>query len=151
MTPDFEYPVAIRAQPRLRAGRALWPASARRAGRAAYTSAEAQIRSWPGYQPTPLRDLSGLARAVGVAGIRYKDEGGRFGLGSFKTLGGAYAVSRQLLRELAARLGRDDLSVEDLLSGRYRELTQSITVTCATDGNHGRSVAWARSVSAASA
>ncbi|WP_249205020.1 diaminopropionate ammonia-lyase, partial [Achromobacter sp. Marseille-Q0513] len=111
-------------------------------GGQAYASAEAQIRNWPGYQPTPLRDLSGLARAVGVAGIRYKDEGGRFGLGSFKALGGAYAVSRQLLRELAARLGRDDLSVDDLLSGRYRELTQSITVTCATDGNHGRSVAW---------
>ncbi|APX74740.1 Diaminopropionate ammonia-lyase [Achromobacter insolitus] len=111
-------------------------------GGQAYALAEAQIRRWPGYQPTPLRDLSGLARAVGVAGIRYKDEGGRFGLGSFKALGGAYAVSRQLLRELAARLGRDDLSVDDLLSGRYRELTQAMTVTCATDGNHGRSVAW---------
>ncbi|GAB5550275.1 MAG: diaminopropionate ammonia-lyase [Sandaracinaceae bacterium] len=82
----------------------------------------ATITQWPGYQPTPLVDLSGLADEVGVARIYYKDEGGRFGLGSFKALGGAYAVER-------------------LLSDRP-EPNSEITVACATDGNHGLSVAW---------
>ncbi|MGO3742178.1 diaminopropionate ammonia-lyase [Kerstersia sp.] len=111
-------------------------------GGAAFQQANEQIRRWPGYAPTPLRDLAGLAAAAGVRQILYKQEAHRFGLGSFKALGGAYAVSRLLLRELNQRLGRTDLGIEDLLSGRYRDLTQSMTVTCATDGNHGRSVAW---------
>ncbi|MCP1677876.1 threonine dehydratase [Kerstersia gyiorum] len=110
-------------------------------GGEAFRRADAQIRRWPGYCPTPLRDLAGLAQAAGVRQILYKQEAHRFGLGSFKALGGAYAVSRLLLRELGQRLGRDDLGIDDLLSGKYRETTQDITVTCATDGNHGRSVA----------
>lgn len=111
-------------------------------GGEAFRRADAQIRRWPGYCPTPLRDLAGLAQAAGVRQVLYKQEAHRFGLGSFKALGGAYAVSRLLLRELGQRLGRDDLGIDDLLSGKYRETTQDITVTCATDGNHGRSVAW---------
>lgn len=85
--------------------------------------AEAQtaIRSWPGYAPTPLLDLPGLARRLGLGAVRYKDEGGRFGLGSFKALGGAYAVQR-----LVDRLGGG----------------AGVTFAAATDGNHGRSVAW---------
>uniref|UniRef100_UPI000E2F77D2 pyridoxal-phosphate dependent enzyme n=1 Tax=Cupriavidus taiwanensis TaxID=164546 RepID=UPI000E2F77D2 len=108
----------------------------------AFVRAAAQIRRWPGYAPTPLVALDGLARAAGVAQILYKDEGDRFGLGSFKALGGAYAVSRLLLREIGNRLGVSDVSVDDLLSGRYADVVEDITVTCATDGNHGRSVAW---------
>jgi diaminopropionate ammonia-lyase len=76
-----------------------------------------------------------------VAAVHYKDEGGRFGLGSFKALGGAYAVARLLCRELGARLGRT-LTTQDLLTPALRALCADITVTCATDGNHGRSVAW---------
>ena len=97
--------------------------------------ASREIATWPGYAPTPLVDLPGLAREAGFAAIRYKDEGGRFGLGSFKALGGAYAV----LRQLQARLG--DASSTELRSGRHRGRTAAITVCCATDGNHGRSVA----------
>ncbi|WP_324830277.1 diaminopropionate ammonia-lyase [Pseudomonas saxonica] len=111
-------------------------------GGEAFTQAEAQIVQWPGYAPTPLRELSGLAKEVGVAKMYYKDEADRFGLNSFKALGGAYAVSRLLVREVKNRCGVTDVTVDDLLSGRYREVTQGITVTCATDGNHGRSVAW---------
>jgi diaminopropionate ammonia-lyase len=107
------------------------------AGRAA---ALAEIRSWPGYAPTPLVALPGLAAAAGVAAIAFKDEGGRFGLGSFKALGGAYAVARLLIRHLAAS-GLHATSA-DLVAGRFADLTRGITVTCATDGNHGRSVAW---------
>lgn len=85
------------------------------------TEAQAAIRAWPGYAPTPLLDLPGLARRLGVASLRWKDEGGRFGLGSFKALGGAYAVER-LVRQLGGGAG--------------------LTFAAATDGNHGRSVAW---------
>ena len=109
---------------------------------AAAEQALAQIRRWPGYRETPLWALKGLAGACGVGSLYYKDEGLRFELGSFKALGGAYAVSRLLMREIATRSLIDDIGIEDLLSGRYRDYTRDITVTCATDGNHGRSVAW---------
>src|SRR5271154_3034615 len=56
----------------------------------------AEISTWPGYKPTSLYLLSGLAHATGVSGIWYKDEGERFGLRSFKSLGGAYALFRTL-------------------------------------------------------
>ncbi|MES2072985.1 MAG: diaminopropionate ammonia-lyase [Pseudomonadota bacterium] len=109
---------------------------------AAYAEAEQHIRHWDAYQPTPLASLTELARLLGVAGIAYKDEGGRFGLGSFKALGGAYAVAKLLLKELKKITGHDDLGPADLGQPGYRELIKGITVTCATDGNHGRSVAW---------
>lgn len=83
-------------------------------------SAHDAITKWPGYAPTPLRSLPSFATACGVAEVLYKDEGHRFELKSFKALGGAYAVER-----LVAEHGSD-----------------GVTVTCATDGNHGRSVAW---------
>ncbi|TDQ86338.1 diaminopropionate ammonia-lyase [Dongia mobilis] len=102
-----------------------------------FARALAEIRSWPGYAPTPLVDLPGLARHLGLGGIHYKDEGGRFGLGAFKAVGGAYAV----LRHLQDRLG-NEASVADLIAGKYRDLTRDITVCTATDGNHGKSVAW---------
>lgn len=103
--------------------------------------ARAVIRSWPGHAPTPLVDLPGAAARAGVARVLYKDEAGRFGLGSFKALGGAYAVA-ELLRERVAAATGEDVAMDDLLAGRYRAATRSVTVTCATDGNHGRSVAW---------
>ncbi|MEE8454675.1 MAG: diaminopropionate ammonia-lyase, partial [Limibaculum sp.] len=65
-----------------------------------FESARREISGWPGYAPTPLHRLSGLAQAAGVAEIWYKDEAGRFGLGSFKALGGAYAVRRLLSGEV---------------------------------------------------
>ena len=52
-------------------------------GGEAFTQAEAQIVQWPGYAPTPLRELSGLAKEVGVAKMYYKDEADRSGLNSF--------------------------------------------------------------------
>lgn len=80
------------------------------------------ISQWPGYRPTPLVTLSAIAAEIGLAEIYYKDESERFGLGSFKALGGAYAVER-------------------LLTG-IPEPNSEITVASATDGNHGLSVAW---------
>ena len=110
-------------------------------GAAALAQAERDLTGWQGYAATPLHALPALAQALGVAAVHYKDEGSRFGLGSFKALGGAYAVARLLCRELGARLGRE-LSTQDLLTPELRALCAGITVTCATDGNHGRSVAW---------
>jgi diaminopropionate ammonia-lyase len=73
--------------------------------------------------------------------IRLKDEAERFGLGSFKALGGAYAVAEVLSAELMRRGAPEVRSVE-LASGEYGHATGSMVVTCATDGNHGRAVAW---------
>jgi len=105
-----------------------------------YVRAASVISSWPGYAPTPLASLSTLAARLGVASVRYKDEGGRFGLGSFKALGGAYAVFRLLATELRQRDGSVDEAA--LAAGRLKDAVKDMTVCCATDGNHGRSVAW---------
>jgi len=107
-----------------------------------YRRAKPEISSWNGYAPTPLRDLADLAREAGVAAMCLKDESSRFGLGSFKALGGAYAVAGLLAGELARRGVARAATSGDLASGRHRAATEAITVTCATDGNHGRSVAW---------
>jgi diaminopropionate ammonia-lyase len=101
-----------------------------------------EIRDWPGYRPTPLRALSGMARAAGIETLLYKDESSRFGLGSFKALGGAYAVHRYLARVLAERGIAESASVAELESGKFADVVSRETVCCATDGNHGRSVAW---------
>lgn len=103
--------------------------------------ARREITAWPGHRATPLHDLRGLAAAIGVGELHFKDEGTRFGLGSFKALGGAYAVGRLLSRLIAERTGRP-VKTADLAAGAFREMVRGITVTCATDGNHGRSVAW---------
>ncbi|KEO50923.1 diaminopropionate ammonia-lyase [Thioclava pacifica] len=107
---------------------------------AGLATARATISGWPGYAPTPLCALPALAADLGVAALHYKDEGGRFGLGSFKALGGAYAVARLLQSELGKRLGRP-VSMDEITARAIPQASE-ITVCCATDGNHGRSVAW---------
>jgi diaminopropionate ammonia-lyase len=104
--------------------------------------AQVEITAWPGYAPTPMHDLSDLARQVGIGTLRLKDEGGRFGLGSFKALGGAYAVGMLLLEQLARTGTASSATMADLENGRFRAATEQVTVACATDGNHGRAVAW---------
>ncbi len=107
---------------------------------AAADAAFAAISACPLYAPTPLRRLDRVAASSRVGNVWYKDEASRFGLGSFKALGGAFAVARLLQRRLAERLDRE-VALPELVQGGLREHTQQITVTCATDGNHGRSVA----------
>ncbi len=131
---DFELNAGRRAAPYGEAERAIL-------NRAAATEARAEISAWPGYAPTPLVALDRLARAIGVARIDYKDEAARFGLGSFKALGGAYAVFRLLAARVEEATGRRPGGAE-LAAGTHAALTRGLTVTCATDGNHGRSVAW---------
>ncbi len=109
---------------------------------AGWTAARDEIATWTGYEPTPLVPLPGLASALGVGGIWYKDESLRFDLNSFKALGGAYAVLRLLVREIERRKNISGVTSPDLLAGGHKDIAGELTVTCATDGNHGRSVAW---------
>ncbi len=104
-------------------------------------AARTTISNWPGYAPTPLVSLPALARKIGVASVHFKDEGSRFGLGSFKALGGAYAVARLLQSKVSEKLGRD-VPIDEITGRAHDEIVSEITVCCATDGNHGRSVAW---------
>ncbi|GAB5374184.1 MAG: diaminopropionate ammonia-lyase [Acuticoccus sp.] len=106
-----------------------------------FDSAYGEISAWPRYAPTRLVPLPALARRLGLGALFYKDEGDRFGLGSFKPLGGAYAVARALARELA-RKGIEGVTIADLMAGRHKDKVAGITLVSATDGNHGRSVAW---------
>ncbi|HKW99658.1 MAG TPA: diaminopropionate ammonia-lyase [Bryobacteraceae bacterium] len=77
--------------------------------------------SLAGYQPTSLNSLDGLADQLGVGGIRVKDESQRFGLNAFKGLGASWAMHRFL----------------------EADKCRPVTFATATDGNHGRAVAWA--------
>lgn len=93
------------------------------------------ISAWPGYTPTPLVELPGLARRLGIGRLRLKHEGRRFTLRSFKALGGAYGVMRILERDTG-------VAIPKIIAGKARDRVAGVTVCCATDGNHGRAVAW---------
>lgn len=103
--------------------------------------AQQEIRQWPAYAPSPVHTLHDIADAMGVAQVLYKDESQRFGLGSFKALGGAYAVLREVARQLSAT-SNAPVSLNSLRQGQHKSAAQNITIASATDGNHGRSVAW---------
>lgn len=109
-------------------------------GLAAAESVERHLHYRENHAETPLISLPGLAAASGVAAIHVKDEGPRLGLGSFKALGGAYAVIRLVLEEAEARLGRP-VDMAELRSPDVRKIAETMCFACATDGNHGRSVA----------
>lgn len=100
------------------------------------------ITRWEGYAPTALVSLAGLAGRFGLRSLWYKDEGPRFGLGSFKALGGAYGVHRVVLEKLNEKGGPSFASVSEASRERRRVATRGLTIASATDGNHGRSVAW---------
>lgn len=98
-------------------------------------------QSFPQYQVTPLTRLSEMARYLGLASIHVKDESYRFGLNAFKVLGGSFAMAKYI----ASQTGRDvaQLDYQTLTSDKLREEFGQATFFTATDGNHGRGVAWA--------
>lgn len=98
-------------------------------------------RSFPQYAVTPLARLDGMAARLGLGSLCVKDESWRFGLNAFKVLGGSFAMGRYI----AGEMGRDvaELNYEYLTSARFREDFGQATFFTATDGNHGRGVAWA--------
>ncbi|AUM96671.1 TPA: diaminopropionate ammonia-lyase [Clostridium botulinum] len=97
-------------------------------------------QSFPQFTKTPLVNLDNLAKHLGIAGVYVKDESYRFGLNAFKVLGGSFSMGKYL----AKRLGKDisELSYEKLTSEEARKKLGDITFITATDGNHGRGVAW---------
>lgn len=99
-------------------------------------------KSFPEYQVTPLHSLDGLSKQFGVRHIWVKDESYRFGLNAFKVLGGSYAVGNYLAERLN-NIDISELSFEQLRSKKVKEKLGDITFVTATDGNHGRGIAWA--------
>ena len=97
-------------------------------------------KSLPGYKATPLVELDDLAKYYGVQKLWLKDESKRFGLNAFKVLGGSYAIGKYL----SQKLGRDmsELPFNVLISDEVKKQLGDITFVTATDGNHGRGVAW---------
>lgn len=89
---------------------------------------------------TPLVNLGAFARELRLGAVFVKDETGRLGLGSFKALGGSYAVLRIAERRAAAALSRL-VRPDEILSAEVRATLSDLTICCASDGNHGRSVA----------
>lgn len=96
--------------------------------------------SFPVYKPTPLADLTQTAKALGLGAAYVKDESYRFGLNAFKVLGGSFAIGSYL----AGRLGMDisELPYDKMVSEEVRAKLGEVTFVTATDGNHGRGVAW---------
>lgn len=103
--------------------------------------ARAFHRTIPGYERTPLAHLTHMASYLGVRDICVKDESYRFDLNAFKVLGGSFAMAKYI----AGLIGRDisELDYETLTSDELRKEIGPITFYTATDGNHGRGVAWA--------
>jgi len=94
----------------------------------------------PGFRVSPLQSLGRLAGMLGLGGIWVKDESQRCELSSFKVLGGSYAIYQLLGRKLGLE---EEASFADLISPEIRKTLGTITFATATDGNHGRGVAWA--------
>ncbi|HEY1928052.1 MAG TPA: diaminopropionate ammonia-lyase [Caulobacteraceae bacterium] len=120
--------------------RALDPADADAFGLAATADIERFLAGRNDHAPTPLAALPALANELGVGAIHIKDEGKRLGLGSFKALGGAYAVIRLAVDAAAQALGRP-VDIGEWRDPEVARAAANITFACATDGNHGRSVA----------
>ena len=98
-------------------------------------------RTLPGFKATPLAKLDNLARRLDVASISVKDESRRCGLNAFKILGASYALSAHLAHILEFPPG--DLSFTEFQTPERKQCTKDFTCITATDGNHGRAVAWA--------
>ena len=103
--------------------------------------AKAFHESFPQYSETPLANLTHMADYLGLGQVYVKDESYRFGLNAFKVLGGSYSMARYI----ASQTGKDvsELPYEVLTSKELREEFGQCTFFTATDGNHGRGVAWA--------
>jgi diaminopropionate ammonia-lyase len=93
-----------------------------------------------GFQSTPLHRMASLGQGLGIGTVLIKDEGQRSSLGSFKALGGGHAVIRLALAE-AGRLLRRTVLITELRAPPLLTFFSTLTLACATDGNHGRAVA----------
>lgn len=97
-------------------------------------------QSFPEYARTPLVDLKNLAEELGVASIHVKDESYRFGLNAFKVLGGSYCLGTYIAEKLGVDIG--ELTYQKVTCDEVRQKLGELTFVTATDGNHGRGIAW---------
>lgn len=97
-------------------------------------------QSFPPYEKTPLVELSHLAQYFGVNEVYIKDESYRFGLNAFKVLGGSYGMGMAIAEKVG--IPKEEMTFDRLCSKEVKEKLGSVTFVTATDGNHGRGVAW---------
>ena len=95
-------------------------------------------QSFPDYVSTPLVKLSGFAARLGIDALMVKDESQRFGLKAFKVLGASYAIAKEIQRQLG--LNDEEINFDAITA--HSNALKSLTFVTATDGNHGRAVAW---------
>ncbi|MGI5055140.1 diaminopropionate ammonia-lyase [Treponema socranskii] len=98
-------------------------------------------KSFPQYAKTPLAKLDKMAELLGLANIYVKDESFRFGLNAFKVLGGSFAMAQYIAQRTGKKI--KDITYDVLISDALRAEFGQATFFTATDGNHGRGVAWA--------
>jgi diaminopropionate ammonia-lyase len=96
--------------------------------------------SFPEYKMTPLAELDQLAGALGLGKVFVKDESYRFGLNAFKVLGGSFAIGSYIAKKLGMDIS--ELPYDVMTSDPIRKKLGDVTFVTATDGNHGRGVAW---------
>lgn len=104
-------------------------------------AARAFHESFPQYKKTPLAELPALAKSYGLGKLFVKDESYRFGLNAFKVLGGSFAMARYVSKLTGHPI--EELTYEKLISPELKKESGDITFFTATDGNHGRGIAWA--------
>lgn len=98
-------------------------------------------KSFPQYSETPLAKLDTMAKYLGLKNLFVKDESYRFGLNAFKVLGGSFAIGCYIAKELGKDIS--ELNYDVLTSKQLLEDFGQTTFFTATDGNHGRGLAWA--------
>ena len=98
----------------------------------------------PGFETTPLKNLSSFARQAGMRAVMVKDESSRFGLKAFKGLGGIYVVFRVICKEL--NLDPEFTTIDILQQEPYASAVRQMTFATTTDGNHGKGISWAAKV-----
>lgn len=97
-------------------------------------------KSFDIYEKTPLVDLKNLAEEIGLRKFFVKDESYRFGLNAFKVLGASYAMAKFIAEEIGIDINK--LTFDEIRSETTRKKLGNLTFVTATDGNHGRAVAW---------
>lgn len=132
--PDFSWTIRKFEKKNLETACKMFPVEVARTARRFH-------RQIPGYQMSPLMSLPNLASVFGVGGIWVKDEASRLELNSFKVLGGSFALYRFIQNRL--NILDKDMNYEYLISKEVKDLLGDITFASATDGNHGRGIAWA--------
>ena len=98
-------------------------------------------KSFKTYHATPLHSLKALSEDLGVKAVLVKDESYRFGLNAFKVLGGSYAIAQYIVTTLG--LKEEDMTFDLITSDEIAKRLGDVTFVTATDGNHGRGIAWA--------